>query len=293
LIPERSRDLAFGVLVLQIRDMTIADIPAGMHLKEQAGWNQLEADWRRLLDLQPDGCFIAEWEGIPAGTVTTCRFGPVAWIAMMLVDERFRNRGIGRALMTHALHDLDTRGVRTIRLDATPLGRPLYESLGFIARAEFARFQGVLPSCKESQRLAEASSLDLLDAIAELDRKVTGTDRARLLRRLAADHPGSLHVVRQKGNVAGFLMARPGARARQVGPCIADERAGPLLFADARKRYAGESVFLDIPTSHESAGAIAASWGLNPGRLLTRMDRGPRVVEHLEQLWTSAGPEKG
>src|SRR3981081_3729230 len=104
--------------------MTVADIPTGMQLQEHAGWNQLEADWRRLLDLQPDGCFLAELDGAPVGTVTTCRFGPVVWGAMMLVEERFRGRGIGRSLMVHALNDLDARGVRSVRLDATPLGRP-------------------------------------------------------------------------------------------------------------------------------------------------------------------------
>ena len=33
--------------------MTKADIPAGMALKARAGWNQSEADWRRLLALEP------------------------------------------------------------------------------------------------------------------------------------------------------------------------------------------------------------------------------------------------
>src|SRR5262245_32370282 len=129
------------MLMLSIRALTAADIPTGMRLKEQAGWNQLESDWRRLLELQPDGCFLAEHEGRAVGTVTTCRFGGVAWIAMMLVDAAFRGRGFGRALMLHALNDLDSRGIRSIRLDATPLGRPLYESLGFVAEAEFIRFQ--------------------------------------------------------------------------------------------------------------------------------------------------------
>ena len=130
--------------MLRIRGMTVADIPLGMRLKEQAGWNQVEGDWKRLLDLQPDGCFVAELDGIPAGTVTTCRFGPVAWVAMMLVDKSFRSRGIGRALMIRALDDLDSAGVRSTRLDATLLGRPLYESLDFAAEATVARYLGVV-----------------------------------------------------------------------------------------------------------------------------------------------------
>src|SRR5215470_13964397 len=103
--------------------MTVDDIPLGMRLKEQAGWNQTEADWRRFLDLEPEGCFVAELDSVPAGTTLTCTFGPVAWIAMVLVDAALRGRGIGKALMVHALDFLDRRGVRTVRLDATPLGQ--------------------------------------------------------------------------------------------------------------------------------------------------------------------------
>src|SRR5712692_11935001 len=107
--------------MISIRRMTAADIPFGMGLKEQAGWNQTEADWQRCLELEPAGCFVAELDGTPVGTTTTCIFGPVAWVAMVLVEAAFRNRGIGTTLMRYALAFLDERGVRTVRLDATPL----------------------------------------------------------------------------------------------------------------------------------------------------------------------------
>ena len=38
---------------VSIRTMRAADIPLGMRLKQLAGWNQTEADWRRNLALQP------------------------------------------------------------------------------------------------------------------------------------------------------------------------------------------------------------------------------------------------
>ena len=105
--------------------MTAADVSLGMRLKQQAGWNQTEADWRRFLDLQPDGCFVAELDGAAVGTTTTCVFGRVAWVPMALVAEAVRGRGVGAALLGAALASLDRRGVATVRLDATPLGRPL------------------------------------------------------------------------------------------------------------------------------------------------------------------------
>jgi GNAT superfamily N-acetyltransferase len=128
--------------MIAIRLMTAADIPLGMHLKSQAGWNQTEADWRRLLALDPEGCFVAELDGRAVGTTATTLFGPVGWISMVLVEASVRRLGIGTRLLEHALAYLDRAGAKTVRLDATPLGRPVYEKLGFIADYELARWEG-------------------------------------------------------------------------------------------------------------------------------------------------------
>src|SRR5439155_11821304 len=61
-------------LMIHIRLMTQTDLPLGMRLKTANGWNQTEADWRRYLDLQPDGCFVAMLDGTPVGTLTSCIF---------------------------------------------------------------------------------------------------------------------------------------------------------------------------------------------------------------------------
>src|SRR6266550_1105460 len=108
--------------MIHIRLMTSANIAHGLRLTQQAGWNQRVEDWQRFLAMQPDGCFVAEWDGVFVGTTTTCLFGRVAWVAAVLVDEAHRRRGLGRALMQHALAFLEQQGVTTVRLDATPLG---------------------------------------------------------------------------------------------------------------------------------------------------------------------------
>src|SRR5690242_1093130 len=108
----------------RLRSMTSADMPLALRLREQAGWNQTEADLRRFLDIAPEGCFVAELDGLGVGTVAAFTFGPVAWIAIVPVDEAHRGHGIGKALMRYTLDWLDARGIRSIRLDATPLGQP-------------------------------------------------------------------------------------------------------------------------------------------------------------------------
>jgi GNAT superfamily N-acetyltransferase len=279
-------------LVLCIRRMTALDVSLGMRLKSQAGWNQTEADWQRFLDMEPDGCFVAELDGTPIATTVVCTFGPVAWVAMVLVDAAVRGRGIGTALMRHALAFLDERGVRSVRLDATPLGRPLYEKLGFIAQFELARHEGVLPPSAKAVGVEPPRPEDFEELLA-VDRAVTATDRRRLLLRFFTEHPDAVRMVRRGGRCLGFLTARPGTRALQIGPCIGDPDVGPPLFADAWNRYAGEYVFVDIPIGNTRAVELVAAHGLTVQRHLLRMCRGEVIVERIEELWASSGPAKG
>jgi GNAT superfamily N-acetyltransferase len=272
--------------------MTTGDVPLGMRLKHQAGWNQTEADWRRFLDLEPEGCFVAELDGAPVGTTTVCIFGPVAWVAMVLVDVAVRGRGVGTALMRHALAVLDGCGVRSVRLDATPLGRPLYEKLGFGAQFELARYEGILTPAAAVVDVEPAGPGQFEELVA-LDRDVTATDRGKLLRRLFAERPDTVRVVRRAGRSLGYLTVRPGTRALQISPCVGGAEAGPLLLADAWHRHAGERVFLDIPAGNGRAVALAEAQGLTVQRTLLRMCRGAMIQERVADLWASSGPEKG
>ena len=44
---------------MNVRLMTEADLAAADQLRQLAGWNQAPEDWRRLLTLEPEGCFVA------------------------------------------------------------------------------------------------------------------------------------------------------------------------------------------------------------------------------------------
>jgi GNAT superfamily N-acetyltransferase len=283
--------------MITIRLMGTLDISFGMRLKSQAQWNQVEADWRRFLEMQPDGCFVAELDGTPAGTTVTCVFGDVAWLAMVLVDERVRGRGVGTALLRHAIAFLDRRGVRTVRLDATALGQPLYERLGFTAEYPLARYAGILgepvaPAAQSPATTTRAAPEDLPRMVA-LDREVTGADREQLLARLFADNPTTSWVAARTGKLEGYLMARPGTSAEQIGPCIASPHASTALVVAAAASCAGQRVHLDVPSRHEGAVRLAQTLGLTVERTFVRMRRGPAVVEDTTRFVLSSGPELG
>ena len=95
--------------------MTLGDVDLAMNLKDQVDWNQTPDDIRRLIEYEPDGCFIAEFDGIPVGTVSTTSYGTkLAWIGMMLVLPEYRRRGIACQLMLKGIDYLRDRGVTCV-----------------------------------------------------------------------------------------------------------------------------------------------------------------------------------
>jgi len=270
--------------MVQIRQMTESDVALGMRLKTQAGWNQLPADWRRFIAMEPAGCFVASVDGRDLGTATTCDFNGIAWIAMVLVDEISRGQGVGKALLNHALQHLDAVGCDSIRLDATSLGRPLYEKLGFVAQFEIIRFAGEPIG---STFLNSPSETDD-ESLFAIDRDVMHTDRRKLLARLFDEHRNNLRTLGD-----AFLTSRPGESAIQIGPCVGGAESGASLLRDAMARHAGRRVYIDVPAENAQAVAIVRDAGLTEQRKLTRMTRGRAILEDIPRLWASSGPEKG
>ena len=146
-----------------IRLMTAADIGAGMRLKEAARWNQTTQDWENVLALEPEGCWVYEVDGVVVGSTTAVLYGQdMAWIGMVLVLPEYRGRGIARELMQHALRYLEERAVHCVKLDATDMGRPLYEQLGFVEELVIERWAGTAEARKSVGKDATPGFLPMM-----------------------------------------------------------------------------------------------------------------------------------
>jgi GNAT superfamily N-acetyltransferase len=278
--------------MIEIRPMTIDDLWLGLRLTQQAGWNQTESDWLRFMNLEPGGCFVAELNGYPVGTTTTCIFDQVAWVAMVLVDKDTRGKGVGTALLKHSLDYLEVQKVKTIRLDATRAGQSIYKKLGFAPEYELARLEGIAPPGR-SESVMTGVTPEIYADMIEFDKQMTGTNRAKMLSMLFREFPENIRVLTHHDEIEGFITMRPGANAVQIGPCIATMNAGPALLSDTLNRCSGKPIFVDMLTDNVYAVKIAESCGLRIQRHFLRMYRGERIKDDTKTLWASSGPEKG
>jgi len=247
-----------------------------MDLKRQAGWNQLPQDWQRFLALEPDGCFAGLLgPDTPAGTVTTTSYGTrFGWVGMLLVSQEFRRRGIGTKLLLHAIRHLQGKGVGCVRLDATPLGKKLYDTLGFHDEYGLERRQGAgreLPfECVSPMNRAD------LDEVCDFDTPVFGAERRHMLELLQGRSPELCFVRRSdEGEPAGYVMARPGENACQIGPWVArtPEDAEQLLRA-ALTALDGRPIFLDVLPEQNEGAELVARYGFTTQRPFIRMYQG-------------------
>jgi GNAT superfamily N-acetyltransferase len=255
-------------------------------------------DWRGFLAMEPNGCFVAEWNGERAGTATTIVYGPdLAWIGMVLVHPDFRRRGIGEALLQHCITYLHKCGVRTIKLDATPLGKKVYDNLGFRDELSLTRWEcvrlvsGIL---KTHSKIREWRKNDL-SPIDQFDAPAFGVSRLPLLQSLAKRSRYALVKESVASEICGYGMVRTGSCATYLGPISATSAAtGKDIVEALLSRCNGERIFWDIPDDNAAAVDLAREYGFAPQRPLVRMYLGANSAPCIpDQQFALAGPEVG
>ncbi|HJX92867.1 MAG TPA: GNAT family N-acetyltransferase [Pyrinomonadaceae bacterium] len=279
---------------IEIRLLGESDIPAAMQLKEAAGWNQTEEDWRRLLMLESDGCFGAVTDGSLVGTTTTTTYDKnLGWIGMVLVQPQNRRLGIATTLMRTALNYLNGR-VSTIKLDATYAGKPVYEQFGFHVESLIERWIGMSKS-QTCEPQIKAIDCDTRRELLELDRRAFNADRTKLINSLI-DEASVSPVIRRTsdGVLSGYALARRGTKADYVGPLVTMEREQmePLLD-QMLEQLNGRRVYIDFNKECNISSSVLSDRGFVKERDLVRMCYGLRSKVTSPFVVGIAGPEVG
>jgi GNAT superfamily N-acetyltransferase len=289
---------------LRERALTLADLPAALRLSMQAGWNQVEDDWRAMLE----GGWALGRAGPEPGaseliaTALTVPLGArLAWISMVLVDQAWRRRGLGTRLLQRCIAQLSGEGV-TAGLDATPAGRLVYAPLGFQPLYGIARLI-LEPGADLGGGLAAAPPGDLavrplaaadLAGLAEWDAARSFMRRDRLLADLHRRLPAAAWLATRAGAIAGFALGRNGRLSNQLGPVMADDAATARALLGAALRATGRAAILDLPERHGEFHAWLRAAGAQPQRDYTRMLLGPPgALPPPDNLFAIAGPELG
>jgi len=256
---------------VDIRPLTADQLDGALALSTLMGWNQRLEDWRLLIELAPSGSFVARDHDRVIGTAIGIDYVHCGWIAMMLVAPEYRGRGLGARLLEAAMAAIPTR--LPIRLDATPLGRPLYERHGFLLETPLTRYvrPAGIPAPTLANDVVPLTPADLQE-VAGIDAAIFGGIRSRLLERIHAVGPG--YAWRAGGTPIQYCLGRTGRLFDQVGPvAAANPETAVALVAAALHNAGGKPVVVDAYDDQVAFVAWLQSAGFEAQRPLYRMRR--------------------
>jgi GNAT superfamily N-acetyltransferase len=273
-----------GAAKAQPRRMAVEDIPAALELSTEAGWNQTAEDWRILIQLAPETCLAIEIDGELASTTTLLCYGSrLAWLGMVLTRKKFRGQGLARRLLSETLALANQMKIETVKLDATDLGQPLYEKLGFRCEQLVERWE---QAAAGSTAILDGRSGSLSSEHLIADREFFGADRSELLGKLAG---------RNGTFVSGksYALVRPGRVSSYLGPCVSSDAGVARLLIECSIRSTGTPLSWDLLKQNRNAERIAIDLGFGHRRTLTRMVRGKELRGKEDCIYALGGFEFG
>ncbi len=256
-----------------IRPMTPGDVEPASEVLLQGDFGDRRGFFEWSMTQPTVTPFVAEAEGRIVGTGVASVHGPGGWVGVIFVDPSRRRGGLGRRITETVIDHLEANGVRSMVLIASPMGRPLYEQLGFREFERQVRFtiDGLPPEAAPVEPRIRGFAPTDLAAVLRLDREATGEDRAGVIRELVTPET-AIVAVGEDGEVRGYLARSPW----RGGAVIAPDPDDALRLLERRRFATGASgkAGAGVLSSNEAGRARlrAAGWSEEPGGV--RMLRG-------------------
>jgi len=262
-------------MTISIRLLTDTDLETAdtiLKLAFQSSVSRIH-DLQFYRQIQPDGWFLALQHERPVGMVGATNYEAFAHVGLMAIHPDAQRQGVGLALMQFLLDRLNQQNIPLVLLDASEIGRPLYDKLGFIAYDETLTFQrnDALTTLDCPAHIQPISVRDL-DELIQWDTTVFGTDRRKVLQVLLSVFPERAFMLRDEtGQVAGYLFAQK----NRIGPWVMrDPRDAEVLLKAALAQPFEEAVSVVVPAVNREAIGLLQRYGFKQVRANRHMGKG-------------------
>lgn len=107
----------------------------------------------QYLKRNPASCFVAEADGKIVGGILSGHDGRRGYIYHTAVLPDYRNQGIARALVDHAMNALEREGIHKVALVAfkeNEIGNGFWERIGFVVRDDLVYRNQAVPEAERT-----------------------------------------------------------------------------------------------------------------------------------------------
>jgi len=282
-----------------VRRFEREDIDFAHKMTSTERWNVTRNDIARMLDFEPEGCFMVDVGGEPVGHVFSITYGTLGWVGLLIVSSKHRRSGIGTVLMEKALGYLQGRKVETVELDAVQEIADLYRNVGFAYEFDSLRLMGASQKLQPSKSSSVKSiEQEMIEDIAKFDAEYFGGYRGRVLSRLFSENPELSFVSHSDSHIIGYITCRKAENGYVLGPwvCRTGQRQNAEeLFATCISRLEPNSkIHVGVPSPNTTAVCMLRNHGFVQSYKSIRMRFGNKLeTEHPIEIFAIAGAMKG
>jgi len=235
--------------MFHVRKMTEEDFEYAVELTDTKGWNLTEEDFRFMLNLEPEGCFVLLDDSERIGIITSISLGRIGWFGNLIVEEKHQRKGAGSVLVKHVVDYLTSKSVEVVGLYSYVDAVPFYERLGFKYDSDFIVLEGKASASPVKANVREAKAEDL-QKIVEFDSSCLNASRKKLLESIFRNTNNLCYLSTENEQLLGYVMAKVYKGMAEVGPLMCNPKRNDIainLVKTVLNRLAGFEVSFCVP----------------------------------------------
>lgn len=264
--------------MIQIAVMEYSDVEYAKSLTDIEQWGHQEDDFKRLLQLDPEGSFVAWQSDNRVGIATTVSYNGYAFLGNIIVDKKRRGKNIGPALMQHAVDYLDKKGIKTIELDGVLSAVAMYRHMGFRDKYRSLRLARN-PTRSKSGPAVFSQCGESAHMLAEFDYRKTGIQRKALISNLVQEFPAGTFCLTTPYLRAYTVIRERANGALAIGPSIAEDPAAfDAIMAGVVTVFGNRKMTVGVPETNTAAVESMLRYDFHYFPPSLRMYRGQRIA---------------
>lgn len=164
--------------------------------------------------------------------------GKIGWLGNIIVGKEFRNQGFGKKLTERLVDMAKAKGCESTYLLATPMGKSVYQKLGFQESGKYLFFKkGEMNFLQEKNESIIPFDQQYQNEIFDLDYRAMGEDRSKVL----ALHLEESFVYKNptENKISGFFMPQLGD-----GVIICNNTIAGFEFIKKRETFGMERIII-------------------------------------------------
>lgn len=261
--------------------MSTEDLPFAVSITDEKDWGLTEGDFRFMMELESEGCFVLFQDSQRIGIATNISFGKIAWFGNLIVSEDYRNAGAGSLLVKHSLEYLRDKKVETVGLYAYTDKIQFYRRLGFEYDSDFVVLRGKGFSSKLKTSLGQAGKQDM-PKIIKYDNICFGASRRELLEPILLDPDNLCFVSNEDGHIAGYAIAKVFRGMAELGPLMCQNGRTDVaidLLRATLSMLEGLEVSICVPEKESQILKMLTESGFSENFRVARMFHGPCITD--------------